>query len=417
MIEQDVLALRGFGVMDNHDLVPKVLRLISHLVEIGRLDQSALSRVVVVSPGASDWSVRYNPLSSEDQIDAVRAAVALAGIFHRVWGQDAFGPQTEETLRNVLLLLAVNNRPLTDIERVFRDEAVRRRLAHAIQIEGVRDYWERFSGLSEAMQRRLAEPVLNKLTVLLFDPRLRAMLDSAQSDLDLRRSMDRGDWVLFDLNKGELLDQTALLGSMFLLGLQRAVFSRTDTPETGRRPFTMYVDEFPSYVGSVCLEPLLNEGRKFSLRLVLAGQTMASIEPSLRASISTNVYTRLYSRISPDDAETAVSGLPREQRDLLAKQLISLPVGSALLVQGGVPVGVLKVPYDPPPNAISRSCSRLIERMKRNCGRPLDLTGATLRPQTATEPAVEHGPPSAEARPAPNSSGLDLEPGLQEGDQ
>lgn len=415
LLFQCIMARLPGAMADGHDLVPKVLRGIAELVTKGQIPHSSTDRFVVVAPGDHTWTTRYNLLASETPIDAVRKTVGLVNILRALSSQDAFGPQTEETMRNALLLLAQNGRPLTHIEKVFRNTAYRTALASNAPIDGVREYWTRYSTLSPAMQNRLAEPVLNKLTVLLFDPRFRAMLDSSESDIDLRRAMGDGRFLLFDLNKGQLSNQAAMLCSSILLDFQAAMYSRADLPPGQRRLFPLFVDEFPSYAGApFLLEPILNEGRKFLVGLVLAAQSMQSIDHSLLSSIRSNCWTQLYFRLSPDDAEAATSGLPREQRQLLVRQIISLPVGSAVLIQGGEPKGILRVPNSSIPDQVCREGRQLIEQMRHNIGRSLNLNK-----QCAPAPAQPNVPSSSQGpttiRP-PKRSFVTREPGFVEGD-
>lgn len=120
-----------------------------------------------------------------------------------------------------------------------------------------------------------------------------------------------------------------------LSGLQVAALSRADTPETERRDFFIYVDEFPSFATS-SLTSMLAELRKYHVGLVLAHQHLSQLEFGVRDAILGNVGTLVTFRLSLADAEF----LEREFRpEFGVEDLIGLPnhhVYLKLLIDGVV---------------------------------------------------------------------------------
>ena len=69
-----------------------------------------------------------------------------------------------------------------------------------------------------------------------------------------------------------------LLGALLLVQLEQAALSRTDLAPPDRRPFTLLVDEWPSFAAQErTIGTILSQTRKFNLRLYLAAQSLAQV--------------------------------------------------------------------------------------------------------------------------------------------
>jgi hypothetical protein len=260
--------------------------------------------------------------------------------------------------------------------------------------------------LSWSPRRRtqVAEAFLNKVTIFLADPRIAAMLDAPVSDIDFRRAMDQRKTILIEISKGQFFDSVGLLASMILVSLQQATFSRSDLPEAARTPYFIVIEEFPAFASSVTVEPFLNESRKFGVGLTLIAQTFASLDKGLLSSIRANCQTQMFFRLSPEDARIAAAGLTGEVRDLIARDLVSLPTGTAMLMQGGGPPQRLRIDYTPVPERLTTREKEIIDRIRRNVGRPLDLSrGATAPGPVAARVTAPTSPAVAKPTPSPAS--------------
>ena len=98
-------------------------------------------------------------------------------------------------------------------------------------------------------------------------------------------------------------DTAKLLGSMILTRIMLAAFTRQDIPEQDRRPFFLYVDEFPSFATQATMSTLLSEARKYKIGLVLSHQYLAQLSDDLRGAIFGNVGTTISFRLGAEDAE------------------------------------------------------------------------------------------------------------------
>src|SRR5437667_9225822 len=87
-----------------------------------------------------------------------------------------------------------------------------------------------------------------KVGAFLANPILRNILTQPKSAFDLRRVMDEGRILLVNLAKGRLGEDTAaLLGALLVARLGLAGLGRAEMPESDRRDFFLYLDEFQTF--------------------------------------------------------------------------------------------------------------------------------------------------------------------------
>ena len=370
---QDFVHRRPFCLIDPHDLTDKLLRVLLSAIAGGRIPESRLDDIIVVDPARYDWSVAFNPLSARDPHDAFRQATAMMGVLRTIWSDISWGTRTLELCRNLLILIAERGLSLVHAERLLRDRSFLYNQAELLANQEARAFWlERYLKLSLSMCAVCSEPVLNKMSIFLSDPRIRAMLEPSSSDFDFRRLMDTGKWLFIDLNKGQLQEAGPLLASLFLLQLQRATFSRTDLVAGKRRNWFVVVDEFTSFAPASTLVPLLNEGRKFGVGLCLVSQMMANIDRQLVDALRTNCLTQMFFRLSPEDARLASSHLAADMRDLAVRELTSLPVGAAVLFQAGTLRGRLQIENLKVQEELSDWQKQLRAQVRNRAGRMID---------------------------------------------
>jgi hypothetical protein len=92
-----------------------------------------------------------------------------------------------------------------------------------------------------------------------------------------------------------------LLGGLLVTSLGLAAYSRADLPESERRPFYIYVDEFQNFT-TLAIANMLSELRKFGVGMVLAHQYLHQLEPDIRHAVLGNAGTIISFRLGPEDA-------------------------------------------------------------------------------------------------------------------
>lgn len=415
---QDIIAGRPFALFDSHDAVPKILAVVARLASKGLLSPKQLERISVIAPGARDWTVTFNPTAVDDPVRSTEQGFLLLQVFRELWGQ-SFGAQTTELMNNILILISERGLTLKHLQSLLRDaRQLRTHVDRSINPE-VREYFQqRYLPLSDRKRYQISEPVLNKVTLLFADPRLSAMLGQAKSDVDFEEAIKNRRTILVDLNKGQLQSNVSLLGSLLLFKFQQALFAQGIIPEALRTTYGLVIDEFASYCSRQVIEPLLNEGRKYGLALTLITQAMGSIDRDLIDSVRTNCMTRLAFRQSPEDARFAVAGLGGEMRELISRELVALPIGTAFLFKGGETPQRLLVDNFEVPTDLTEAERQIEKKIRQNVGRPL-VAAAPSKTVAGSEP-VDSKPtaPRSSSKKAPKAPSVppSTGDGLLEGD-
>jgi type IV secretory pathway TraG/TraD family ATPase VirD4 len=193
----------------------------------------------------------------------------------------------EHILRNVLMaLLEQRDATLHDVLRIFTDKEFRKRIAMSVRNEPVRRFLlKEFDQFSFGYRADGTAPIQNKVGAFLADPLLDRMLTAPEKDIRIRRIMDEGKVLLVNLAKGRIgEDSSALLGGLLVTAIGLAAYSRADLPQTQRRDFFVYVDEFQSFT-TLALASMLSELRKYRIGFTIAHQYIHQLEPDVRHAV------------------------------------------------------------------------------------------------------------------------------------
>lgn len=316
---QDVRDGRGFVFFDLHgDIMPFLLRLVAAEELRRRIDLS--EKLIVIEPADPEFSIGLNVLEAQEGQQNYVQLAEFAQILKARWNLDSFGARTEELLRNSLHVLADNALTLLELSPLLTNAAFRAACLNRVQNTEVSDYFRtRFDVRSEAAQGVYREAILNKVSGFTTDQRFRHILGQQRSTFSLLDAMDRGRWVILNLDKGRLGEQASTLGSLLLTKLKNALFARKR-----RQLFTLYADEIQNLVAydGAGLETLLSEARKFGISVVSANQFLEQYPPQMRAAIMA-VGTHIFFQLSSIDADKMASALDGGKR--LAELLKNLP--------------------------------------------------------------------------------------------
>jgi len=398
---QDLKSKQPFLMLDCHDSIEKLLRTLARRITAGEIPEEVIDDIWLVSPANDKWCVRINPLECSKPEQAPVKIAPMMELIRVFWG-DVLGPQTHEFTQNLFVLLAERKIPLPQVGKLLNSTVELRTNAMSLVNHRAREYFlTRYLSWSPRRRTQVASAFENKVTMFQADPRIAAMLDAPTSDVDFRRAMDERKTILIEISKGQFFDSVGLLASMILVSLQQATFSRSDLPEVARTPYFIVIEEFPAFASSVTVEPFLNESRKFGVGLTLIAQTFASLDRALLSSLRANCLTQLFFRLSPEDARIAAAGLTGEVRELIGRELVSLPIGTAMLMQGGGTPQRLRIDHTRVPGKLSTREKEIIERIRKNVGAPLDLSGGIIPPTSVVKPTSTVTPVATATPPAP----------------
>lgn len=354
--EQDLRAGRGFLVIDQHgDLTPQLVQLVADEEKRRRTDLSA--NLILVDPTNRLHSVGFNPIEITDRTQSFTQAAMVAQILKDRWSLDSLGVRTEELLRNALLVLIDNGYTLLELPRLLASDGFRAACLAKAKHQDARDYFVyRYNQHSQALKAVYREAVLNKITAFTSDPRFRHLLGQTRSTVKFRTAIDSGAWIIVNLDKGALGEQSATLGSLIVAQFKHAVFARRK-----HHIFTLYADELQNLlVYDSALESLFSESRKKNVSICSANQHLDQYPPAMRSTVLA-AGTHVLFRLASFDARRmsyALGGGVNLYRTLLnlPQREFILKTDSERWQQGRVPF--LAPPHEPAGGLYYRSVKR-----------------------------------------------------------
>ncbi|MCA9370706.1 MAG: type IV secretion system DNA-binding domain-containing protein [Candidatus Peregrinibacteria bacterium] len=302
MVYSDIHSGKGLAVIDPHgDLIDAILRFVP---------SSRSNDVVLFNPSDTDYPISFNVLDCPNKDQRVLVASGLMSVFTKLW-PDAFSGRMEHILRNTLLaLLEAEGQSMMGIMRMFTDTAYREKIVEKVTDPMVKSFWnDEYASWSEKYRTEAIAAIQNKVGQLLSTPLIRNIVGQVKSTLDIRHAMDTGKIILVNLSKGKIGEDTsAFLGSMLVTKFQIDAMSRADIPESQRRDFYLYVDEFQNFA-TESFATILSEARKYRLNLTMANQYVAQLligdnNTKLRDAVFGNVGSLVSFQVGSDDAET-----------------------------------------------------------------------------------------------------------------
>jgi hypothetical protein len=264
----------------------------------------------------------YNPLSPVPPSLRPLVASGFIDTLKKQW-VDAWGARMEHLLRYaVLALLDQPSADLRDIVRMYIDKEFRKIVVAGIRDEQVRAFWTKeFPNMNYMTAIDGVAPIANKVGAFLAHPVVRRAICEPEQPLRFRSIMDRGEVLVVNLAKGRLgVDMANVLGGLIVSNVMHAAFSRHSSEEKARRPFMLYVDEFPSFT-TEAFASLLPEARKYGLALSLFTQHRSLMQPAVLDAIMGNVGTMIAFRVGAQDTPYLATQLG----DVMPADLLRLP--------------------------------------------------------------------------------------------
>ena len=296
LARQDILAGRGLALLDPHgDLVERLLPLAR---------EERPQDLIYFDVSDREHPLGFNPLERVAPEKRALAASGLLEAFKKIWA-DSWGPRSEHVLRAALLtLLEQPEATLADIPRLFSDPVFRKAAAGQVANSHVRDFWLReYEGYPARFRAEVIAPLQNKVGAFLSNPLLSRILTQTHSDFKMGQVMNQGKILLVNLAKGKIGEDTAsLLGALLVSRIGLAAMNRVELPESARRDFSVYLDEFHAFAGP-SLAGMLSELRKYRVGLVLSHQHFSQLEPAVHDAILGNVGTVIVFRVGLIEAK------------------------------------------------------------------------------------------------------------------
>jgi hypothetical protein len=295
MIRQDIAYGHGLCLMDPHgDVIEAILDFIP---------QNRVDDVCLIDPADSHYPASFNPLANIDPSFKHQLTQGLIEVMEKQFGAN-WTPRLEHVFRFACLaLLDYPHGTMRGIISMLTDRNYRQKVAEYIEDDMVKRFWAiEFADWSEKFDTDAIIPLVNKLGQFLSDPVLRNIFGQKENKIDLEELMNKKKIILINLAKGKLGEEnSSFFGSMFVTKIKQAGMARTRIPESQRRDFYLYVDEFHNLVTET-FENLITEARKYGLCMTVAHQYMMQALPRVQAAVLGNIGTIIIFRVGGDDA-------------------------------------------------------------------------------------------------------------------
>lgn len=292
LMEQDAKSYRGFAFFDPHGD--------AYLELLEAIPSWHKSRLVALDLSDPQLTFGYNPLRKVSVTKHSLVTSSILEILHRNF-KSSWGLKMEHILRHIILsLLEQPKADFSDVIRIIQDKPFRLRCQEHITNPDIRRFWA--NEFPKYKSNDLL-PILNKIGAFLAHPIVRKVLVENTKQVSFRDVMDSSKILLINLSKGGVgADVANILGSLLLVSLASAAYSRIDIPPAKRVPFFIYIDEFQTMSGADLLSELLAQIRKFKVGIILANQYISQLDNQVRDAVLGNVGTIICFRLGIQDA-------------------------------------------------------------------------------------------------------------------
>ncbi len=271
--------------------------------------------------------ISENPEARKREMD--RAAMDATEIFIKIFWDEIFGPRIQHYFRNWCLTLMEDEEDggtLIDVPRLFVDDAFMKYKVSKVKNPVVKSFWEHeYANTWDREKQEMIPYFSSKFGPFITNTTIRNIIGQPKSAFNIREMMDNRKILLVNLSKGKVWALNAqLLWLIFVSKVNMAAMSRADQPESERKDFYMYVDEFQNFATETFWE-ILSEARKYHLALIMAHQFIAQIwwswakkwdKPSIKDAVFGNAWTIMSFKVGAEDAEY----LEKEYAPLLSQQ-------------------------------------------------------------------------------------------------
>lgn len=225
------------------------------------------------------YSIPWNPLQTDN---VPLTASIMAEAIKIAWGYgEASTPRMDGMIFNSLFALMEADQGLFGLYLLLTSQSYRTEVMAKIKDPVIKHFWHWFDGLPRKEQYQQTESTINKVQLLMADPRIRAIAGQRTS---FSLTDQVRDGILFiRLPQGELgVQKSGLIGSLLLTQLHQVALGRDTTV-----PFGLYIDEVHNFA-DVSIREMLSGIRKTNTMLTVCHQYSAQVSSALWSSIRAN---------------------------------------------------------------------------------------------------------------------------------
>ena len=215
------------------------------------------------------------------------------------------GPRFEHAIRNAILtvLEAIPGGTFVEVVQALQRAEFVQELLPRVTDQIVRRFWtDQIAQTSDFHKSEVLDYIVSKFGRFVTNRQIRNMIGQSKSAFNFRKVMDEGKILIVNLSKGKLGEENSnFLGMILVPQLLMAAMSRADIPESQRKPFYLYVDEFQNFA-MPDFATILSEARKYKLNLIVANQFIGQMDEDVKNAIFGNVGTTMTFRVGVADA-------------------------------------------------------------------------------------------------------------------
>ncbi len=343
---QDMLNGDGFAFIDPHgDTAEKILSMVP---------KERTEDVIYFSPADLEYPMGLNlfEFNNPDQKDfLIQETLNMLYKLYDPQHQGIMGPRYEHLFRMAALTVMADPAGGTfiDIPKLFRDPQYVKQKLQYVTDQNVIEFWTKEMPQSQRSNDfgEVVSWFVSKFGAFLSNEMMRNIIGQTKSSFDLRDVMDNKKILLVNLSKGRVGDlNSKLLGMIFVMKFQAAAMSRASIPESERKDFALYVDEFQNF-STDSFATIMSEARKYHLNLIVANQFTTQLTEEIRDAVFGNMGTIVSFRIGQNDVEAITKYF---QPTFDSDDLLRIPNHNAIVrtLVGGVPTNPFSMATLPP---------------------------------------------------------------------
>lgn len=299
LIMQDIRAGNGLCFMDPHgDAIEDLLQMIP---------PERAEDVIYFNPGDTTRPMGLNLLEAKTEDQKHFVTTSVINMMYKLFDPyktGIVGPRFEHAVRNAMLTaMSAEETTFVEVMRILTDAKYVQELLPKVTDPIVRRYWtDQIAQTADFHKSEVLDYIVSKFGRFVTNRMIRNIIGQSQSSFSFRDVMDNGKILLINLSKGDVGEEnSSFLGLVLVPRILMAAMSRSDVPESQRRDFYLYVDEFQNFA-TPDFAQILSEARKYHLNLSVANQFVGQVDEEVKNAVFGNVGTIISFRVGVTDA-------------------------------------------------------------------------------------------------------------------
>lgn len=308
MAKHDIKEGRGLAFIDPHGDVAEDL--------LATIPLDRKNDLIYVNPIDLKYPIGINLLEltkglDEDDAELEKEVVAegVISLFRKVFSKDETtnAHRIEYILRNTIYTaFTIEGCTLFTISKILTNPTFRKQVVSKLKDEDLIDFWKyEFGKAGDYQVVKMTQGVTAKVGRFMRSPTAKRILEQSKSTINFDDIINNGKILICNFSQGKLGEDTSrLLGTTILTKLQQAALKRAYIPQSKRKIFYLFVDEFQTFA-TQAFTKMVTEGRKYKMPLIIAEQSTSQqhdrdITNTILANITTVISFRSGNYIDED---------------------------------------------------------------------------------------------------------------------